>query len=196
MCSGMRCPYRRTWTCLGAALLDVVIAAAFVAMVVAEATAPTSSHRSCTGRGRRGHGRAGLASTRPMVVAAVVVVDLLLNPDHQFSTLLALVLVSFTVGSETVPPRSHVGLALVLVPFVAAMVAAGLEPSDLGAALVFVVGPWAVGVGGPSSARRPLGRRSRAPTGWSRRACSRLRGPPRRSAPGSPGSCTTSCPTR
>jgi signal transduction histidine kinase len=79
------------------------------------------------------------------VAAAVMTTNLLLNPEGEFSTLLSLVLVSFTIGAETAPPRSHVGLAVVVVPFVAASVAEGLEPSDLGAALVFLVGPWAVG---------------------------------------------------
>ncbi len=54
-------------------------------------------------------------------------------------------LVCFTIGSETRPPRSYVGLLLVLVPFVGVSIAHDLEPSDLAAALVFFVGPWAVG---------------------------------------------------
>ena len=79
------------------------------------------------------------------VAAAVITTNLLLNPEGEFSVLLSLVLVSFTVGAETAPPRSHVGLGLVLVPFLAGLAAQGLEPSDVAAALVFLVGPWAVG---------------------------------------------------
>jgi signal transduction histidine kinase len=82
----------------------------------------------------------------PILVATLVVlVNVITNPEAQFSTLLALVLVCFTVGYESRPPRSYVGLAVVLVPFVGVSIAEGLEPSDLAAALVFFVGPLVVG---------------------------------------------------
>jgi signal transduction histidine kinase len=82
----------------------------------------------------------------PVAVAFVVVMsNILTNPDGEFSVLLSLVLVSFTVGAETDPPVSYVGLAVVLVPFMAAMITAGLVPSDVAAAVVFLVGPWGVG---------------------------------------------------
>lgn len=82
----------------------------------------------------------------PVAVAAVVMAaTILIDPKGEFSTLLALVLVSFTVGVETSPPRSYGGLAVVLVPFLAAMAVDGPEPSDIAAALVFLVGPWSVG---------------------------------------------------
>ena len=48
---------------------------------------------------------------------------------------------SFTIGAETEPPRSYFGLAAVLVPFVGALAVMGHVPSDLAAALVFLVGP-------------------------------------------------------
>ena len=54
-------------------------------------------------------------------------------------------LVCFTVGYETRPPRSYVGLAIVLLPFIGVSIAEGLEPSDLAAGLVFFAGPWTVG---------------------------------------------------
>jgi signal transduction histidine kinase len=79
------------------------------------------------------------------VAVLVIGSNVITNPQGEFSVLLSLVLVSFTVGAETEPPRSYVGLAAVLVPFMAAMVRAGLVPSDIAAALVFLVGPWAVG---------------------------------------------------
>jgi len=82
----------------------------------------------------------------PVAVAAVVMAaTILIDPKGEFSTLLALVLVSFTVGVETSPPRSYGGLAVVLIPFLAAMSVDGPEPSDFAAALVFLVGPWSVG---------------------------------------------------
>ena len=67
------------------------------------------------------------------------------NPEAQFSTLLSLVLICFTVGYETRPPRSYLGLGLVLLPFIGASVVNDFEASDLAAALVFFVGPWTVG---------------------------------------------------
>jgi signal transduction histidine kinase len=82
----------------------------------------------------------------PIAVATLVIgSDVALNPQNQFSTLLSLVLVAYTVGSETGPPRSYLGLAVVLVPFLAGMAMEGLEPSDVAAAFVFLVGPWTVG---------------------------------------------------
>jgi signal transduction histidine kinase len=83
----------------------------------------------------------------PLLVAAVVVAaNIAVNPSGEFSTLLSLVLVSFTVGAETRAPANYLGLALVMVPFLAVSVIEGFEPSDLAAALVFFAGPWAVGV--------------------------------------------------
>ena len=68
----------------------------------------------------------------PVAVAFVVVMsNILTNPDGEFTVLLSLVLVSFTVGAETAPPVSYVGLTVVLVPFMAAMITAGLVPSDV-----------------------------------------------------------------
>jgi signal transduction histidine kinase len=82
----------------------------------------------------------------PLGVAAfVVAVDVVTNPQEQFSTLLSLVLVCFTVGYETRPPRSYVGLGIVVLPFLVVSVVEVFEFSDLAAALVFFVGPWTVG---------------------------------------------------
>ena len=82
----------------------------------------------------------------PLLVAVIVVsVNLVVNPTNEFSTLLSLVLVSYTVGSETRPPLSYVGLALIVVPFVGVSVRQGIVASDVAAALVFFVGPWTVG---------------------------------------------------
>jgi signal transduction histidine kinase len=128
--------------------LDIVIALAIIAMSVAEA-ALTPSVLSplqhllvavpCLG---------SLAWRRqfPLAVALIVVAgDVYLNPSNQFAILLSVVLVAYTVGSETSPPRSYVGLGVALVPYLAGMIIEGLEPSDIGAALVFIVGPWVVG---------------------------------------------------
>jgi signal transduction histidine kinase len=82
----------------------------------------------------------------PVTVAFLVVVsNLVTNPEGEFTVLLSLVLVAFTVGAETDPPHSYLGLAAVLVPFMAGMVSQGLVPSDVAAAVVVLVGPWAVG---------------------------------------------------
>ena len=84
---------------------------------------------------------------RVPILTAVIVMgsNIAINPDGELTTLLALVLVSFTVGSELDPPRSWLGLAMIVVPFLVAMAWEGLEPSDVAAALVFLGGPWSVG---------------------------------------------------
>jgi signal transduction histidine kinase len=82
----------------------------------------------------------------PLVVAVVTVgANFVANPDGQFSTLLALVLVTYSLGLYSTPPRTYVGLALMVASLMAASVAEGFEPSDAAAALVFLVGPWSVG---------------------------------------------------
>ena len=128
--------------------VDAAIAAVFVALVLAEAAfspAVTDPLRHAV------VGSLAMAvlvwrRRAPLVVTSiVVVVNVLTNPQGEFSTLLSLVLVCFTIGAETEPPHSYLGLLLVLVPFVAVSIAKTLEPSDLAAALVFFVGPWVVG---------------------------------------------------
>ncbi len=128
--------------------VDIAIAAAFVLFTVAEAmfspgvTSPTL-HIVVAGLAM-----VALAWRRsyPLGVGVLIIAsNIVVNPQDQFSTLLSLVLVAYTLGSETEPPRSHVGLAVVLVPFMTAMVVEGLEPSDVAAAMVFLVGPWWVG---------------------------------------------------
>ena len=129
-------------------LVDLALAGAFVALTLVEGLVAEASARSPVGLVVAGLSLAALAWRRqfPLVVAALVLAAILVtDPENEFSVLLALVLVAFTVGSETDPPRSHVGLAIVVVPFVAVLASEGLQPSDLAAALVFLVGPWAVG---------------------------------------------------
>ncbi len=129
--------------------LDIAIAAVFVAMTVAEGLANPHVESFARHLGIAGVAMASLAWRRvtPLLVAALVVTaNLLINPQGEFSTLLSLVLVCFTVGSETKPPRAYVGLGLVVVPFLVVSVVEQFEPSDLAAALVFFVGPWAVGL--------------------------------------------------
>ncbi len=130
-------------------LLDALIAVAFVAMTVAEAVFSPAVSRPVEHVLVAGLAMAALAWRRraPLVVAALVVAsNIAVNPGGQFTTLLSLVLVCFTVGSETRTPRNYLGLGLVLVPFLIVSVIETFEPSDLAAALVFFAGPWAVGV--------------------------------------------------
>ena len=127
---------------------DLVLAAVFVALTVAEAVGNASGEQAWRLLVFGAPALATLAVRRqyPLLVALVVTnVNWMVNPDNEFTTLLSLVLVSFTVGYETRPPRSYLGLALVLVPFLASIARQGLEPSDIAAAAVFLVGPWAVG---------------------------------------------------
>jgi signal transduction histidine kinase len=82
----------------------------------------------------------------PLVVAALVVgSNVITDPNGEFTTLLSLVLVSFTVGAETEAPKAWWGLGLVFVPFMVVSVIHGFVPSDLAAGMVFFIGPWAVG---------------------------------------------------
>jgi len=117
-------------------------------MTVAEALVSPGVRSPLIHAGVAGVAMAALAWRRqfPLAVGALVIgSNLALNPDNEFSTVLSLVLVAFTIGSETSQPRSYVGLAVVLVPFVVGLALEGFEPSDAAAALVFLVGPWAVG---------------------------------------------------
>ncbi len=130
-------------------LLDALIAVVFVAMTLAEAAFAPGVRSPALHLLVAGLAMGSLAWRRrvPLLVAAVVAgANLLVNPQGQFSTLLSLVLVCFTVGSETRAPRSYVGLGLVVLPFLAVSVWKGFEPSDLAAAIVFFAGPWVAGV--------------------------------------------------
>ena len=128
-------------------LVDAAIAAAFVAFTVAEAFAGPGDApwwRAVLG----GLAMALLAWRRraPLLITVLVLaVNLLTNPQAQFSTLLSLVLLCFTLGYDARPPRSYIGIGLVLTGFVGVSIAEGLEPSDLAAGLVFFAGPWVVG---------------------------------------------------
>ena len=127
---------------------DLVIAGAFLALTVAEALLSPEVTSPLLHILVAGAAMLALAWRRsfPLGVALVVIAaNTVVNPQGQFSTILSLVLVAYTVGSETEPPRSYVGLAIVFVPFMTAMAMEGLEPSDVAAAMVFLVGPWWVG---------------------------------------------------
>ena len=128
--------------------VDIALAAAFVVMTLAEAafSPDVASPVEHAVFGSLAMTLLAWRRSAPLLVAALIVaVNIVTNPAGEFSTLLSLVLVCFTIGSETSPPRTYVGLLLVLVPFVGVSIAHGLVPSDLAAALVFFVGPWTVG---------------------------------------------------
>jgi len=145
--------------------LDVVVAGAFVALTVAEAAIVADSSQALRLLGVSAPALATLAVRRqyPLLVALVVTnVNWVVNPENEFTTVLSLVLVSFTVGYETRPPRSWLGLGLALIPFFIGMVRAQFVPSDLAAALGFLVGPWAVGTQSRQRADRAEAAESRA----------------------------------
>jgi signal transduction histidine kinase len=128
--------------------VDVALAAVFVGLTIAEAVLKPEVTSIARHLVISGVAMASLAFRRqaPIVVAGLVVAAHIIgNPQGELSVILSLVVVSFTVGAEVPPPRSYLGLALTLVPFLTAMAVRGLEPSDLAAALVFLVGPWSVG---------------------------------------------------
>lgn len=146
-------------------LLDVLLAGAFVALTVVEAVTVDDSTQATRLWLLSLPALATLAVRRqyPLLVALLVTnVNWFVNTDNEFSVLLSIVLVCFTVGYETRPPRSWFGLAVVLVPFLANLVIHGIVPSDLGAALVFLVGPWAVGVQSRQGADRAQAAETRA----------------------------------
>lgn len=128
--------------------VDLAIAAAFLLFTVAEAVFRQDVSSPVAHVVVAGVAMVVLAWRRsfPIGVAAwVVATNVAINPEGEFSTLLSLVLVCYTIGAETEAPRSYAGLALVVVTFVGVSVREGLVPSDVAAALVFFVGPWAVG---------------------------------------------------
>ena len=189
-------PVRRRWA--APPRLDVGIAVVFVVLTIAEAALNGSIGSPVLHVLVAGAAMAAVAWRRvfPIPVALVAVLaNLVINPNHEFSTLLCLVLLSYTIGVETLPPRNWVGLAVILLPFVGGMALRGLVPSDVAAALVFLVGPWSVGTAVRQRSASPP-RPSPARTGWSATASSPTSVPRSRSAPGSPASCTTSSPTR
>ena len=129
--------------------LDIGIAAVFVVLTVLEATLNGVIDSPVVHVLVAGTAMAAVAWRRmyPIPVALVAVLsNLVINPNHEFSSLLCLVLLSYTIGVETERPRSILGLGVILVPFVGGMAMRGLVPSDVAAALVFLVGPWSVGV--------------------------------------------------
>jgi signal transduction histidine kinase len=129
-------------------LLDVVLAGVFVALTVAEAVSLSGSAQATKLWVFSVPALASLAVRRqyPLLVAIFVTnVNFVANPRNEFATVLSLVLVAFTIGHETRPPRSYLGLGLVLVPFLVNLARSQSVPSDVAAALVFLVGPWVVG---------------------------------------------------
>lgn len=130
-------------------LFDAIIAALFVAMTVAEAIFNPDVTSRAEHIAVAGLAMAALAWRRraPLVVAAIVVgSNIIVNPNGEFTTLLSLVLVCFTVGNETGPPSNYIGIGTIFTAFMINSVAAGFVPSDLAAGLVFFIGPWTVGV--------------------------------------------------
>lgn len=137
--------------------LDASIAAAFVALTIAEWTT-VHDDREIWQHVLAMLALAALAWRRiaPVTVAcALALADQVTNPAGRFSTVLALVLVAYTVGFETKGPRRYVGLALILIPFVgAATMRPSFEFSDFAAAIAFIAGPWLVGVATAARAER------------------------------------------
>ena len=137
--------------------VDVAVAAAFVLLVVLEALFSSAVRSPVLHLTVAGVAMAALAWRRVMpvpVAALVMAANIVVNPEGQFSTVLALVLVCYSCGAELDPPWSRVGLAVVAAPFLVVLSLEGIEPSDVAAALVFLVGPWTVGV----AMRRRAGR--------------------------------------
>ncbi|MFV0634832.1 sensor histidine kinase [Demequina sp.] len=153
----MRAPSLPALGTLRPPAIDIAIAGLFVALTIAETTT-RGDDRDPWMVAVALVGVIALAWRRraPLAVASILVIaDLITNPAGQFSTVLALVLISYTVGFESPPPRRYVGLAILGVPFVgAALARTSFEFSDLAAAVVFISGPWLVGVATAARAQR------------------------------------------
>jgi signal transduction histidine kinase len=129
--------------------VDIAIAGAFLLLTIAEAVFRTDVTSPVLHVAVAGLSMVSLAWRRsyPIGVAAVVVgTNVAINPQGEFSLLLSLVLVCYTIGAETEAPRRYAGIALVTLTFLGVSISEGLVPSDVAAALVFFVGPWSVGV--------------------------------------------------
>ena len=127
-------------------MVDACIAAVFVALTIGEAFGPVASPWWRVALGCVAMASLAWRRRWPLGVAAIVLaVNVATNPQGEFTTLLSLVLVCFTIGYETKRPQSYVGLAMVVVPFMAISVRDTFQFSDAAAALVFFAGPWAVG---------------------------------------------------
>ena len=106
-------------------LFDALIAAAFVSATIAEALVSETTRTPAVHALIAGPAMATLAWRRhfPLAVAALVVLaNFAINPDGDFTTLLAIVLVAYSIGAETEPPRSWLGLAMMAVPLVGVFV--------------------------------------------------------------------------
>lgn len=92
--------------------IDIALAAVFLALVVAEALISPAVRDVTTFVIAAGVSTILLAWRRQFpigVAVAMSATNLLINPDGELSTLLALVLVCFTVGSETGPHAATSG---------------------------------------------------------------------------------------
>ena len=132
-------------------LADVLLAVFYAAVVVAEAlTEPTL-------RSTGVHVVVGavamlaLAWRRswPLLVAVVVQVALvvLATNGSSLSLVFALIVMAFTVGSETEGRRSWIGLAVLVIPYATALLVELRESAagDVGAIATLVVVPWLAG---------------------------------------------------
>jgi signal transduction histidine kinase len=131
--------------------VDIAIALVFVALAVSELVTYDTMESALRHTLLSALPLSTLAWRRqyPELVAGLVVVsNMVSNPTFEFTIVLSLVLCSYTVGAETDPPRSWSGLVVVMTPFLGTLFFEnGFLPSDVAAAVVFIVGPWAVGAG-------------------------------------------------
>ncbi|CCG01959.1 Two component signal transduction histidine kinase, subgroup 3, dimerisation and phosphoacceptor region [Blastococcus saxobsidens DD2] len=147
------------------AIVDALVAGALVALGLVEAATtpldrPAWLHALLTVvvMGAVAWRRRFPLAVLAFVVAGVMVID----ADGQFAVFAALVIVSFTAGTELDPPRAWVGLALAVVPFCIAFAVTGGEVSDFVAVTVLYGGSWVVGQAVRDRTRRSLEAAERA----------------------------------
>ena len=132
-------------------LADVLLAVFYAVVVVIEALTETSVSNPVVHAAAGGLAMVLLAWRRSsplLVVAGVEVALVVLGANGSgMSLVFALVVMGFTVGSETEGWRSWVGLAMLVMPFSLALFIELREAAagDVGAVVTFIVIPWLAG---------------------------------------------------
>jgi signal transduction histidine kinase len=132
-------------------LVDALLAVFFAAVVVFEAFTESVVERPWLHALVGGGAMVMMAwrRVRPLVVTVVVAAAgvVLAANGGELSVILALLVMAFTVGSETDGGASWLGLAALAAPFFIglALEKDGLIPGDVAAGLVLIVGPWIAG---------------------------------------------------
>jgi signal transduction histidine kinase len=132
-------------------LVDALLAAFFALVVLFEAFTESVVERPWL-HALVGCGAMAMLAWRRVwpvpVASAVVAAQVVLGANGgELSVVLALMVMAFTVGAETDGTASWIGLAVLLVPFFAALLLedGAVIPGDIAAGFVLIIGPWIAG---------------------------------------------------